>query len=99
MNKIKIKGKNKKGKKILIISGVHGNELTPIYCSYLLSKQNFDKKKFKRITIVSAINDNGVAKNTRDIPNMSTSDLNRMFNIKEDISEKGDSYFKGYNKD
>lgn len=35
MNIKEIKGKNQLGKSILILSGVHGNELTPIYCTFL----------------------------------------------------------------
>ena len=88
MNKIEISGKNNLGKNILIISGVHGNELTPIYCTYLLSKIDYSNYDFKKITIISSINNNGIVKNTRDIPNVSTSDLNRMFNIVERIDEK-----------
>lgn len=88
MNIIKIRGKNNKGKKILIISGVHGNELTPIYCTYLLSKCKLDKSKFKKITIISSINKEGVSKNTREIPSNGTNDLNRMFDIEIPINLK-----------
>lgn len=88
MNTIEILGKNRKGKNILIISGVHGNELTPIYCTYLLSKIDYSKYNFKNITIISAINNNGIVANTREIPNTNTSDLNRMFNVENEINEK-----------
>jgi len=97
MNKTIFEGKGDKN--ILILSGVHGNELTPIYCSYLLSKYDdiffFDKKyikskSFKKLTILSSINDDGIIKNTRDIPNNSTTDINRMFNseLKVNIQEE-----------
>ena len=88
MNKIEVLGKNNTGKNILIISGVHGNELTPIYCTYLLSKMDYSNYDFKKITIISCINNNGVVQNTREVPNTSTSDLNRMFNVIETINEK-----------
>lgn len=90
INKIKIKGKNKKGKKILIISGVHGNELTSIYCTYLLTKCNYTDFNFKSITIISSINIDGVIKNTREIPNNSTEDLNRMFKSEDIINYKNE---------
>ncbi|MCK9417447.1 hypothetical protein M0Q97_12475 [Candidatus Dojkabacteria bacterium] len=47
MNKIEINGKNTNGKNILI-TGVHGNELTPIYCGYLLSKLDYSNYDFKK---------------------------------------------------
>jgi predicted deacylase len=88
MNKIEILGKNTTSKKILIISGVHGDELTPIYCTYLLSLIDYTKFDFHTITILSAINYDGIVKNTRDIPNTKTSDLNRMFTTEVKISEE-----------
>ena len=88
MQKIEINGKNNIGKNILIITGVHGNELTPIYCGYLLSKLDYSNYDFKKITIINSINKNGIIKNTRDIPNSSTSDLNRMFNNDVNVNEK-----------
>ena len=42
----------------------------------------------KKITIINAINKNGIVKNTRDIPNSSTSDLNRMFNYEVSVNIK-----------
>jgi predicted deacylase len=85
MNKIEILG-GKKGKNILILSGVHGNELTPVYTTYLLSKHDFSKFKFKKITIISSINYEGISKNSRDIPNTHTNDINRMFNSHQEIN-------------
>lgn len=77
----KIKGNNKKGKRILIIAGVHGEELTPVYCLSVFSKQYIDivKQDFKSMTIINGVNMDGLKQGTRDIPNNSTSDLNRMF--------------------
>lgn len=91
MNKVVIKGKNKKGKNILVISGVHGNELTPIHCTYLLSKEEKVYNRFgdfNKLTIISAVNYFGIVKNTREIPSNGTSDLNRMFNSKDEINLK-----------
>lgn len=77
----KIKGKNKKGKRILIIAGVHGEEITPVYCLSVFLKQYVElvKQDFKSMTVINGINMSGLKQGTRDIPNNSTSDLNRMF--------------------
>jgi len=90
----KIIGKNNNGKKILIISGVHGNELTPIFCTYLLSKCNLNDYDFKKITIISGINLKGIQNNTREIPSIETNDFNRMFDVEEDIKIIIDEYIK-----
>jgi hypothetical protein len=42
----------------------------------------------KKITIINAINKNEIIKNTREIPNTNTSDLNRKFNLENNIDEK-----------
>lgn len=88
MYRKEIIGNNNKGKNILIIAGVHGNELTSIYCAYLLSKYDYTNFNFKKITIVNSINKIGVIKNQREIPNTATSDLNRMFNLEDTIDIK-----------
>ncbi len=88
MNKIEIKGKNRTGKNILVMSGIHGNELTPIYCTYLLSETKYNLEDFENLTIVSAINFYGICENTRNIPQNNTDDLNRMFSIKLNIDLK-----------
>jgi len=79
MNKIEFQGKGNKN--ILILTGVHGNELTPVYCSYLLNNyfKNVISPHFKKLTILNSINLDGIRENIRDIPNDSTSDINRMF--------------------
>lgn len=68
-------------KKILVLTGIHGNELTPVYCGKLLNEHNWinDSKNFKKLTILNAINKNGIQNNTREINYDSTSDINRMF--------------------
>jgi predicted deacylase len=87
MYKKEIIGKNNNGKNILILAGVHGDELTSIYCNYLLSKHDYSNFDFKKITIINSINKTGIIKNERIIPNTSTSDLNRMFS-REDFDIK-----------
>lgn len=71
-------------KKILILTGIHGNELTPIYCGKLLNEHNWinDNKNFKKLTILNTINKNGIQNNTREINIKeinNISDINRMF--------------------
>ena len=87
MNKVEIKGKGNKN--ILILTGIHGDELTPIYAGYLLSKYNWLESfanYFHTLTILNAVNINGIKKNTREIPSDSTTDLNRMF--KNEVKEE-----------
>ena len=95
MNKVKIKGKNDKGKKILILTGIHGNEITPVHAGYLLSIQKWDKTKFKTLTILNGVNKNGLRNNTREVPNSFTDDLNRMFSndIDKDLKETLEKFF------
>lgn len=85
MNKLEFFGKNPEGKRILVVSGVHGNELTPIYTSLLLSKINFEQYDFDKLTLISSVNYPGIVKNTREIPNTTTNDINRMFGSDEMI--------------
>lgn len=80
----KFTGNNPDGKSILIISGVHGDELTPIFTSHILSQTFLDKPinlnvaNVKHITICNAVNTVGVEYHTRELPNTSTTDINRM---------------------
>ena len=83
-------------KNILILSGVHGDELTPIVSTNNLIKniETFykDKKEFHArfgsLKIFSAINATGIAQNTREIPNDFTPDLNRKFNTRESFEDE-----------
>ncbi|WP_297596745.1 succinylglutamate desuccinylase/aspartoacylase family protein [uncultured Cetobacterium sp.] len=75
-----IKGENA-GKKFLINSGVHGNELNPILTSYKV-KENLNPKNVNgTVTIVHGMNVSGLLNNTRGYKfggnSESTSDLNR----------------------
>lgn len=87
-------------KNILILTGVHGNELTPIYIGYKLSDEDyfFDlKHTFKTLTILNAINVNGIRQNVREIPSDFTTDLNRMF--KTETKEEYVNIIKQYIND
>ena len=83
MNRFELEGSGTKN--ILILTGVHGNEITPVYCGYLLiNEYGFTHNKFKKITILNALNTDGIKKNTREIPSDGTNDLNRMFKVEQD---------------
>lgn len=66
---------------ILVLSGIHGNELTSIYTSYLLAEKDWSNysDNFRYLTILGPINKSGLEANTREINNNSTNDINRMF--------------------
>jgi predicted deacylase len=85
MNIKTFKGNNEEGKNILIISGVHGDEITPIFCTKLLQERLVKKTivNVNSITIVSAVNKNGIKNNTRDITKKQSNDLNRLFTSDE----------------
>jgi len=80
MNKIELIGQGEKN--ILILSGVHGNELTPILSSMLLCdslKSEEFIKTYKKLIILNFINLNGIRENIRDIPHSINHDFNRKF--------------------
>lgn len=84
MNVKTIEGNNKEGKNILIISGVHGDEITPIYCTRLIQDYlNATKFNVNTITILSAVNKKGIKNNSRDIIEKYSNDLNRSFSSEE----------------
>jgi len=73
------------GKKILILSGVHGNELTPIYTTYLLNQMSFNSINVGEITILPTLNIHGIEQNTRNKPSDSYGgDINRALVFEED---------------
>lgn len=97
MNIKTFKGNNKEGKNILIISGVHGDEITPIFCTKLLQEHLVDYNSnydVNNITIISAVNKIGIKNNTRDITKKQSNDLNRLFN--SDIQEDYVAILKTY---
>jgi len=78
-------GGNKKGKNVLLISGVHGDEATPIYTLSLILKDiidgnsNLKISKINSLTIINGVNESGILNHQRDISNEITNDLNRSF--------------------
>ncbi len=96
MNSIEIEGSGKY--KILILTGIHGNELTPIHCGFLLNKQKWDISKFKTLKIINAINVNGIKECVRDISVDKSKDLNRMFSNddKTNLSEELKKEFENF---
>jgi succinylglutamate desuccinylase len=101
MNKFEFIGSGVKN--ILIISGVHGDELTPIYTTYLLSKTPniLDKSKYKKLTILNAINLSGIKLWQREIDSNNSNDLNRMFSNENKCEpyELLKKYFDDYDYD
>lgn len=70
--------------KILILAGVHGNEYSAVRVGLILKEFYKDDK---RITVIPFSNPNGLLAGTRDIPNLNTQDLNRMFFQKDKTFE------------
>lgn len=83
---------------LLILGGVHGNEITPIdTCMLLVDKiKDLSKSYYSRIVILNCINPTGIINNTRDISNQSTNDLNRSLSVidSEDIASKLASWIR-----
>lgn len=78
MNQTHLKGHGKLN--ILIVTGVHGNELTPIACGLELAKDgNIEKSSYKNLIIIHAINMEGIRTMQRDHSVSATNDLNRQF--------------------
>lgn len=60
---------------VLILAGVHGNELSPIYCASLCERLN--SAFYKKLTILNLINEYGIINGVREFNN--NNDLNRIF--------------------
>ena len=60
---------------VLILAGVHGNELSPVYCASLCEKLN--GALYKKLTILNLINEYGIINGVREFNN--NNDLNRIF--------------------
>lgn len=81
----------KKGKSVLLIGGVHGNELTPLMSLIIFKDLHLPMlmqsleatDEIKSITIINGINVHGIEKCTRDLIDSSkkdgSQDLNRLF--------------------
>jgi predicted deacylase len=79
MNKKVIMGSNPDGKKILILGGVHGDELTPIYTlSNMVKNEKFNKEDISKLTILNAVNVSALKKSQREFHNENSNDLNRL---------------------
>lgn len=64
----KLKGGNVKGNNVLVIAGVHGNEITPVFTlAYMLKNNSFDKalKEVKSITVINGLNMSGLKKGAK----------------------------------
>lgn len=76
-----IEGRNNFGKNVLIIAGVHGDELTPVFAvGNMIKISAFEdmKDKFSKITFINGLNISGLRNKTREISSDSTQDINRM---------------------
>lgn len=63
-------------KKILIISGTHGNELSAVEAGLYLKKHYANNKNIK---VIPFLNQSGLEANTREVQKLHTKDLNRSF--------------------
>jgi predicted deacylase len=65
-------------KRILVIAGVHGNELTPVMSASILERYlTQDSPNYSELTVINFVNEQGIRDNTREMPIQN--DLNRMF--------------------
>lgn len=75
-----IKGNIKSKLKLLILSGIHGDEYNPCILLKFIKEDttliNFLKDKYKSITFLYNVNTNGIMNNTRESINI---DLNRLY--------------------
>lgn len=79
-----INGNVAKGKVVLIISGVHGNELTPIATTLALAEelaQSSLKDQYQKFVIVTGVNETALRAKVREAGVQHTYDLNRSFDI------------------
>lgn len=77
-----IKGNTPEGKRILIITGIHGNEITSIYTGMMaVTTIGYDlKNDFAIVTIINGVNESGIQSGTREVSEKSANgDMNRMF--------------------
>ena len=70
----------------VIISGVHGNEYTPILAVRMLEESILlvNSTAFANLVVIGAANIDGIRHCMREIPSSGTSDLNRMFGSESD---------------
>jgi predicted deacylase len=97
-----IRGNNSHGKHVVILGGVHGDEITPIYHLSKMVKENlFNVESIRKLTIVNSINMSGLRNKSREMHSNGTSDINRSFsNInQEDAIAKLKKYLDHPNVD
>jgi len=73
----KIPGNKRKGIKLLIISGAHGNELTPIHAAMKLTEIRMFMG-VRHVTVMLGVNMSGLKSHTREMTSSNTMDLNRV---------------------
>ena len=73
----------KKEKKILIISGTHGNEHSAVELGLRLKKY-YKSKSNQHIKVIPFLNESGLLANVREVQNEPTLDLNRSFGEGQD---------------
>lgn len=94
---------NNEGKDILILAGIHGNELTPIYTLIKFIKYGFvtsiKNKYIRKITVINCVNQPAIVSKTRGIREI---DLNRLFDseaiakqleIRDKITKEIDNHY------
>lgn len=101
MNKVSVRSGLENLPKILVLAGLHGNELTAMATAYRLQKEtldNFQKRIWPDITIINCINRYGLRHNTRNSGYESDQfDLNRVYGeekpevIRQEIADEIDN--------
>lgn len=88
-----IRTKNKTHYNVLILAGVHGDELTPVYTAMQLYDKlcSMDPTKImaSEVTIVNMINETGIKHNCRDyVPD----NVNKGFDLNRQLSKKKETF-------
>lgn len=72
------------GPSILIVAGVHGNEITPLRTLMLFLKNKVASTLtpyYKKLTVLNGVNTSALSTGTREMKSGSKDDLNRLFEI------------------
>jgi predicted deacylase len=87
INITEIRGTSPKGKNILLLGGVHGNELTPIFAlAHLVHVKEYSEVDFNKLTVINPVNLSGLENHVREMKDTPTTDLNRMLVEKDDTN-------------
>ena len=82
------KGENSRGKNVLILGGIHGDEITPIYqLSKMIKENTFNLSKINKLTVLNAINMDGIRNKQRGTTVPSSDDLNRALSSNKDQTD------------